>query len=70
MIRLRVKELAQQKGISQGRLSHLAIVDSKTLRRIYHDPYAYISTETLVKIAKALQVSVIDLIEEVPDEEP
>lgn len=38
MIRLRVKEIAQQKGIGQGKLQRLADMDIKTVRRIYRTP--------------------------------
>jgi len=68
MIRLRVKEVAQEKGFSQGRLSRVANIDENTLKRIYRDPYAIITTETLDKLAKALGVPSSTLIEDVPEE--
>lgn len=68
MIRLRVKEVAQEKGFSQGRLSRMANIDENTLKRIYRDPYAIITTETLDKLAKALGVPSSELIEDVPEE--
>jgi len=68
MIRLRVKEVAQEKGFSQGRLSRVANIDENTLKRIYRDPYAIITTETLDKLARALGVPSSALIEDVPDE--
>jgi DNA-binding Xre family transcriptional regulator len=68
MIRLRVKEVAQEKGFSQGRLSRVANIDENTLKRIYRDPYAIITTETLDKLAKALGVPSSALIEDVPEE--
>jgi DNA-binding Xre family transcriptional regulator len=68
MIRLRVKEVAQEKGFSQGRLSRVANIDENTLKRIYRDPHAIITTETLDKLAKALGVPSSELIEDVPDE--
>ena len=67
MVRLRVKEVAQQKGISQGKLSRSSDVDIKTLQKIYRYPTSIVTTETLDKLAKALGVSVRDLIEDVPD---
>jgi DNA-binding Xre family transcriptional regulator len=67
MIRLRVKEVAQAKGFSQGRLSRVANIDENTLKRIYRDPHAIITTETLDKLAKALGVPSSELIEDVPD---
>jgi DNA-binding Xre family transcriptional regulator len=68
MIRLCVKEVAQEKGFSQGRLSRIADIDENTLKRIYRDPYAIITTETLDKLAKALGVPSSALIEDVPED--
>jgi transcriptional regulator with XRE-family HTH domain len=68
MIRLRVKELAQAKGISQGKLSRMSDVDDNTIKRIYRNPTAIVSTETINKLAKALGVSTMELMEDVPDE--
>ena len=65
MIRLRVKEVAKEKGFSQGRLSRVANIDENTLKRIYRDPFAIITTETLDKLARALGVPSSALIEDV-----
>lgn len=68
-IRLRVKEVAKEKGISQGKLSRSSDVDIKTLQKIFRYPMSVVTTETLAKLAKALGVSVHDLIEDVSDGE-
>jgi len=68
MIRLGVEEVAQGTRFSQGRLSRVANIDENTLKRIYRDPYAIITTETLDKLAKALGVPSAELIEDVPEE--
>ena len=68
VIRLKVKEIAQQKGISQGRLSRTADIDIKTIQRIYRFPTTIITTETLDKIARALGVDASELIESLPDD--
>ena len=68
MIRIRVKEVATQKGLSMTRLSRLADTNYKTIKAIFDNPYREVTTTTLSKLAKALGVSVSDLIEEVPDE--
>ena len=68
MIRLRVKEIAREKGISMGKLQRDADLAYNTVRRIFKDPYYVTTTETLGKIAKALGVPISDLLEEVPDE--
>ena len=68
MIRLRVKEIAVQRGISQGRLSRMSNIDLTTIRRIYNNPTAAnITLTTLDKLAKALGVQPSDLIEYLPD---
>jgi len=67
MIRLRVKDLADAKGIGQGRLQRLADMDIKTVRKIFKNPYTIITTETLDKLAKALGVDPRELIEPVAD---
>lgn len=69
MIRLRVREIAEQQGISITRLARKADIDIRTLRRIYKQPTAEVSTYTLNKIAAALHCSPTDLIENVPDEQ-
>lgn len=66
MIRLKVKEVAAQKKISQGKLARLADMDTKTLKRIYRDPTAEINMSTLDKLAIALNVDASLLIESDP----
>jgi DNA-binding Xre family transcriptional regulator len=68
MIRLRVKEVAKSQGIGQGKLSRISDVDIKTMRKIFQQPFSIITTETLDKIAKALEVDPRELIEGVPDD--
>jgi DNA-binding Xre family transcriptional regulator len=70
MIRLKVKEVAAAKGIGQGRLSRMADMDIKTIRRIYRDPYSDVSTYTLDRIAIVLGEDVRELLESVPGEPP
>ena len=69
MLRLKIKELAESKGISQGKLSRMADVGYSTIRRIFDDPHYSVSFTTLERIAKALGVPAIELLEEVPDEQ-
>jgi transcriptional regulator with XRE-family HTH domain len=69
MIRLRVKEIAQAKGISQGKLSRMSDIDDNTIKRIYRNPTAIVSTETINKLAKALGVSTMEIMEDVPEPE-
>lgn len=68
MVRLKVKEVAQQKKMSQRQLYLRSGVDIKTLQRIYKDPYTVVTTETLGKLAKILGVDSSELIEGVSDD--
>ena len=63
-MRLRVKEVAREKGISIHKLSRLSDVSLTTVRKLINDPKYSVTTATLEKIAKALQVGVRDLIED------
>lgn len=66
MIRLKVKEVAQAKGISQNKLARMADLDNKSVARIFQNPHQYISTETLDKIAQALNIDASMLLESDP----
>jgi transcriptional regulator with XRE-family HTH domain len=67
-LRLRVKEIAEQKGMSMGKLERLADLSHPTVRDIFRDPYKEVTSTTLVKLATALDVPVADLFEEVSDD--
>lgn len=67
MTRLKVKEVAAARYISQRKLSMLSGVDIRTVQKIYRDPYKIVTTETLDKLAKVLGVDASELIESVPD---
>jgi len=67
MIRLKVKEVAKQKGIGQGKLARMSDIDVKTMQKIFKYPTSIVTTETLDRIAKALGVDASELIESVPD---
>jgi DNA-binding Xre family transcriptional regulator len=68
-IRLKVKEVIDEKGISMSMLSHKTFLSLTTIRTICNKPYRPISTDTLARLATALDISVFDLLEEIPDEE-
>ncbi len=67
MIRLKVREVAKQKGIGQGKLARMSDIDVKTMQKIFNQPTSIVTTETLGRIAKALGVDASELIESVPD---
>ena len=66
-LRLRVKELATSKGVTQAHLSRAADINVKTLQAMYRDPYRNVSYSTLYKIAKVLGVPITDLVEDMTD---
>ncbi len=63
--RLKVKEIACQKGISMGKLSRRADISYRTIQRIYNDPHYSPAIPTLERIAKASGVRTGDLIEDI-----
>jgi DNA-binding Xre family transcriptional regulator len=67
-VRLRVREVAKEKGMSMGKLHRQADVSYKTIKRIYSDPFYATTTITLGKLAKVLGVPPGELIEEASDE--
>lgn len=69
MVRLRVREIAEQRGMSMSKLSRISDVNYKTIQQIWRDPYQGINTKTLERIAKALGVATSELIEDVPDKD-
>jgi DNA-binding Xre family transcriptional regulator len=68
MIRLRLREVAEAKKISRTRLSRLADINYKTVNRLWKDPYREFTSTSLSQLARALDVPVTELIEEVSEE--
>lgn len=68
MRRLKVRELAEQKGITQSKLMRMADLNMKTVQGLYREPYRInVAYLTLEKVAKALDVSIDELFEEVEE---
>lgn len=66
MRRLRVKEVAQAKGVTMSKLQRAADINLKTIQAIWHNPRHNASLNTLDKIAEVLDVPITELIEDVP----
>jgi DNA-binding Xre family transcriptional regulator len=64
-IRLRIKEVLAEKGMSQSKLSQKAEVSLNTIQDLTHDPYRDIRLSTLDKIAQALGVEITELYERI-----
>jgi hypothetical protein len=65
MIRLRVREIAVEKGVSMNKWPRISDISFPTIRKIYRDPHHTASLDTLDKTANALSVSTHDLIEDI-----
>jgi transcriptional regulator with XRE-family HTH domain len=66
MIRLKIKEIAEKRGLNMSQLARKADIDLRTLRRIYRDPTKEVSTAIVAKLAGALDVASTELIEDIP----
>ncbi len=67
MLRIKVKEIAESKGLTMTKLGRMADLNQRTMQAIYKDPYRDVAYSTLIKLAKALDVEITELTEEVPD---
>ncbi len=64
---LRVREIAEAQGISQRQLFFRSQVDLKTIQKVYRHPTsAVVNTDTLDKLAQALNIDVSMLIVSIP----
>ena len=59
MVRLRVRELAEERGIGKAKLSRLSDLSIWTIRAMWSDPGYDAGIQTLAKVARALNVCVI-----------
>lgn len=67
--RLRVRAVAEQRGMTLTSLSRKANVNMETVRRCWYNPRHDVLLSTLQKLADALEVRVTDLIDETPEQE-
>ena len=68
MIRLKIREVAQAKGVSMRRLSREGQLAYKTVRAFWYNPYQEVTSTTLNKLAKYLDVKISDLYDDVTEE--
>lgn len=68
IIKLKVKDVLEKKGISQKKLAEMAEIRESTISDIVRETRTVINFEHLAKIANALNISdireLIDLVEE------
>lgn len=62
MAKLKIKEVAEAKGVKQSHLQIMAAVTPPLLNRYWHNKTGTVSLSDLEKIAKALGVKSSDLI--------
>jgi DNA-binding Xre family transcriptional regulator len=65
--RLRVREIAEQQNLDQSKLARRADLAFKTVRTLWHNPQTDVQLSTLASIARVLEVSINDLIEDIPE---
>ncbi len=63
MVKNRVKDVAEPKGYTMTRLARETGVSFNTIKRLWKNPTLGANVDTLTRIAKALNVSISDLIE-------
>lgn len=68
MLRLRVKEVATEKGLNMSSLSRASDVSFKTIKKLFRDPSSDVTISTLEKIALAMGVRIGDLVERVEED--
>lgn len=68
LLRLKVKEVAQEKGFSMSALSRASDISFKTIKQVMRNPHKDVKLSTLYSLAEVLGVSVCDLFE--PDPHP
>lgn len=67
-LRLRVKEVAKEQGVSMTKLHIKSEVAYSTVRRLFRDPFAEVTTTTINRLANALGVPPSQLLEDVAEE--
>jgi transcriptional regulator with XRE-family HTH domain len=65
VLRLRVKEVAQAKRMSMNKLSQISQVSYHVVQDIYRNPFRIVSTDTINRLAEALDVPATELLEDI-----
>jgi DNA-binding Xre family transcriptional regulator len=67
-LRLKVKEVAKERSMSMTKLHIKSEVAYSTIRRLFRDPFAEVTTTTINRLANALGVPPTHLLEDVSEE--
>ena len=62
-VRLRIKEVAEEKGYNISSLSRRSDISIRNIRRLWRNPYTVTTTDTLEKLARVLDVPLSELLE-------
>ena len=65
MVRIRLKEILQEKDISMSKLSRMSDISFSTISRIINDKNYSPTLSKLERIARALDIPISDLYEEI-----
>lgn len=63
MYKLRIKEIAQEKGLNMSQLSRQTGVDFTTIKTMFRNPHYNARIYTIVRIAEGIDVPLCDLFE-------
>lgn len=66
--RLKIKEIAQSKGIGLTKLHNRSEVAYNIVREVWRNPYTGVTLLTVSRLAYALDVRTVDVIEDVEDD--
>jgi DNA-binding Xre family transcriptional regulator len=66
MVKLKVKKIAEAKWMTMTKLSHRSEISFNTIKSLFRNPYRTVNTDTLDRLAEALEVTSADLIEYTP----
>jgi len=69
VIHLKIREIAEAKGITRTQLSRRADINYATVNAIWNNPQHDVSIKLLEKIAGALGVEISDLYDVLPDDD-
>lgn len=70
MILNKLSEIMGRKRIKMAELARMAGVTRQTIFELYHDKAKVLKLDTLNKICWALECSIEDIFEYIPDEKP
>ncbi|MHB8600388.1 MAG: helix-turn-helix domain-containing protein [Ktedonobacteraceae bacterium] len=67
--RWRVRELAEEKGLSMSEIARRAGVSRSTIQAFCHDPQHETTTAMWARLARALEVSLAEMLDRVSESE-